>query len=228
MRNVSASCQDDMKWAFSVRSSKETFDLKGDIMSVRRKSKMSWAAVGLLFATAPALGALSGTATISSAPDGLNYDYTIVLTNPAASGSNIGTFWFAWTPPNPIEYDFLPSAATVTGQPLGWVGLASAGSPGNSIEYYNVSGSLIAPGHTGTFKFTSPDSPTTLHGIAFGLFPFTESFIYANATTTPGVAPVEAFAQVNPVFVVPEPSAIALLTAGCIGALCRRRRQPSG
>jgi hypothetical protein len=196
-------------------------------MAARRFGKLSLAALTILFATAPALGDLSGTATISSVIDGTNFDYTIVLANPAASGTDIGTFWFAWSPPgDPTEYDFLPSSPTVTGQPSGWVGLTSTGFPGYSIEYYNVSGSLIAPGHTGTFQFTSPDSPAVLKGLSFGIFPITESFIYATATTTPGIAPVEAYAQVNPVF-VPEPSALCLLAAGALAPLCRRPRRLS-
>jgi hypothetical protein len=194
-------------------------------MSLRSKSKASFVALALFCATAPVLGALSGTATISSVPNGANTNYTIVLTNPAASGTSIGTFWFAWTPPgDPIEYDFLPSSPTVTGQPSGWVGLASAGFPGNSIQYYNSTGSLIAPGQTGTFTFTSPDSPATLQGSTFGI-PNTESFIYATVPSTPGGLPAGSFGQVNPVFIaVPEPSSLALLGTVCIGALCRRRR----
>jgi hypothetical protein len=187
--------------------------------------RVSWAALGVWLAAAPALGALSGTATISATPSGVNYDYTIVLTNPSASGTSISTFWFAWTPPgDPVEYDFLPSAPTQTSQPSGWAGLISPGFPGYSIEYYNVSGSTIAPGQTGTFHFTSPDSPSVLQGHAFGIFPITESFIYATTPSTPGGIPAGSFAQVNPVF-VPEPSASALLAAGCMGALCRRRRR---
>jgi hypothetical protein len=193
-------------------------------MLAHRKSKISLAAIGLLFAAAPALGALSGTATISSAPSGANYNYTIVLTNPSASGTNIGTFWFAWTPPgDPVEYDFLPSNPTPTSQPAGWAGLSSLGNPGYSIQYYNVSGSLIAPGQTGTFQFTSADSPTVLQGLSFGIFPNTESFIYAAPPATPGGLPAGSAARVDPVF-VPEPSALALVAVGCIGALCRRRR----
>jgi len=172
----------------------------------------------LCIVTAPAFGQLSATATISAVADGANFDYTISLTN--TGSSNIGTFWFAWTPPGmPTEYDFLPSAPFAISQPTGWLGPASFGFPGYSIEYNynNNTGNAITPGNTATFSFTSPDSPTTLQGTTFG-FPRTTSFIYA------GAPEVGATAQVNPVF-VPEPSAYALLAVGCAGLLATLRRR---
>ena len=171
----------------------------------------------LCLAIAPAFGQLAGTATIFAAPNGPNFDYTISLTNTGTT--NIGTFWFAWTPPfMPIEYDFLPSAPSSVNQPTGWVGAASLGFPGYSIEFYNSSGSLIAPGQTDIFSFSSPDSPTTLQGSTFG-FPNTTSFIYE------GAPEVGVTARVDPAF-VPEPSTCALLLFGATAAcgIVRRRR----
>ena len=134
----------------------------------------------LLWGMAPVFGQLAGTATISSAPDGANFDYTILLTNTGTT--DIGTFWFAWTPPNqPLEYDFLLSSPLSTSEPVGWVGLASPGFPGYSIEYYNLFGSPISPGQTGTFLFTSSDTPSQLQGLSLGIFPITRSFIYVGA-----------------------------------------------
>ena len=133
-------------------------------------------AVALLSGVTSAFGQLAATATISSVPNGGNFDYTILLTDTGTT--DIATFWFAWTPPGqPIEYDFLPSLPLSTSQPTGWTGLISPGFPGNSIEYYNVSGSAISHGQTGTFHFTSSDSPAQLHGVVFGVFPVTESFV---------------------------------------------------
>ncbi len=191
--------------------------------SAGRKTTLTVMAL-LCLALAPAFGQLDGvsilsaTATISAVPSGPNFNYTISLTNTGTM--NIGTFWFAWTPPMmPIEYDFLPSAPFSISQPAGWLGPASFGFPGYSIEYYNSTGSLIGPGQTGTFHFSSPDSPTTLQGSTFG-FPNTTSFIYA------GAPEVGSTARVNPV-IVPEPSTYVLLAAGAISMLSLRRRRRS-
>ena len=176
-----------------------------------------------MLGSATCFGQLAATATIASVPDGPNFDYTISLTN--TGSSNIGTFWFAWTPPGmPTEYDFLPSLPSSISQPAGWLGPPTPGFPGYSIEYYNYTGSLIGPGQTGTFHFTSADSPTTLQGLTFG-FPRTTSFIYA------GNPEVGSTAQVNPVFVtVPEPATDALLAAALssVGLLSVLRRQWRG
>ena len=167
-------------------------------------------------------GQLGATATISSVPDGPNFDYTVSLTN--IGTVNIGTFWFAWTPPGqPIEYDFLPSSPLSSGGPTGWTGFISAGFPGYSIEYYNISGSAIGPGGTGTFTFTSHDTPAQLQGSMFG-FPNTTSFIYTATPSTPGDPPAGNPAQVNPV-AVPEPSGLVLAVLGLVGLASTCRRQ---
>jgi hypothetical protein len=196
-------------------------------MSGRRVHKICICAVVVgvftMMGSAPALGSLLATATISSVPDPdlSDFDYTIILTN--TGDTNIGTFWFAWTPPEITEYDFLPSLPSSTSQPNGWIGAPSNGFPANSVEYYNDTGSLITPGHTGTFGFVSSDDPNTIkNGVVFG-FPMATSFIYA------GAPEVGAFTRVDPVFVAaPEPSSLLLLAGlGCTATWCRRRRPAS-
>src|SRR5690348_414067 len=101
-----------------------------------RLLRLSSAMAGVLLGSATCFGQLAATATIASVPDGPNFDYTISLTN--TGSSNIGTFWFAWTPPGmPTEYDFLPSLPSSITQPAGWLGPPTPGFPGYSIEYYN-------------------------------------------------------------------------------------------
>jgi PEP-CTERM motif len=186
-------------------------------MLANRPATISAVVAGVLLgAVTSASGDLLATATISSAPNGGDFDYTISLTDTGTT--NIGTFWFAWTPPGqPIEYDFLPSAPLATSQPAGWTGLISPGFPGTSIEYYNVSGNDISPGQTATFQFTSADTPAQLQGLAFGLFPITESFIYSGAPL------VGTAARVDPVF-VPEPSSLILAALSAIGFFWVARR----
>ena len=188
-------------------------------MASLRLGKISVAALVLsLLAAVPAMGALSATATIFGVPNGAAYDYTVSVKDTGTT--DIGTFWFAWTPPGaPIEYDFLPHAPSSANQPAGWVGLISGGFPGTSIEYYNVSGSPISPGQTATFQFTTTDSPATLQGSVFG-FPMTTSFIYE------GAPEVGSFSRVDPAF-VPEPSCRGVIGLGGAALRTRRRRHRS-
>src|SRR5262245_5401665 len=93
----------------------------GNVMVSTRIRELLGAALGLLFfSTGTAFASLAPTATISATPHGANYDYTILLKNTGTT--NIGTFWFAWTPPDlPDEFDFLPSEPLSVSQPPGWV-----------------------------------------------------------------------------------------------------------
>ncbi len=187
-------------------------------MRSRRLSKaLAVASVLFFFVSAlPAFGQLAATATISSVPDGANFDYSIQVKDTGTT--NIGTFWFAWTPPGqPFEYDFLPTAPLATIQPTGWVAPTPSGIPGYSIEFYNVSGSAITPGQTATFGFASSATPAQLMATSIG-FPITTSFIYT------GFPEVGAAAQVGPVF-VPEPTSLVLAAmAGLCCAFAARLR----
>jgi len=174
---------------------------------------------GLLLCGVASAMPLAATATISAAPnpDGVHFDYTIKLTDTGTT--DIGTFWFAWTPPGqPVEYGFLPSSPLSTNQPAGWVAVVIPQFPGTSIDFQNLSGSAVSPGQTATFDFTSSDSPAKLQGLALGVFPITESFIYSGAPF------VGTPAQVNPAF-VPEPASGLLSALGLIGMVAWDRRR---
>jgi hypothetical protein len=164
----------------------------------------------LLLANSTSLAALSATATISTTSTSAPYDYTVNVTN--TGDTDIGTFWFAWTPPGqPTEYNLLPSIPSPTSEPSGWYGYYVSGVsvgnvPGYSVEYYNGFGSPIAPGEMGTFEFMSSDSPSVLAGAAGG-FPITTSVIYSGF---PESGPA-AFVSVT---AVPEPGGIVSAIAG--------------
>ena len=168
----------------------------------------------IVFLPATAFAGLLATATVSTSSTSAPYDYTISLHN--SGTTNIGTLWFAWTD-QPLNYDFLPSSPTVTGMPSGWIAPIqhNAGIPGDgySIEYYNLTGSAIAPGANATFSFTSPDPPATIAGPAF--VPgnqVTTSFIYG------GFPQSDAGFKFN-ASVVPEPSTLLLAGVGIVLSL---------
>jgi hypothetical protein len=177
--------------------------------------------VAVLAIPTSAQAGILASATVSTTSTSAPYAYTITLDNTGTT--NIGTFWFGWTD-TPADYNFLPSSPTVTSMPGGWIAPVTHGFAGDGygIEFYNLTGSAIGAGDSGTFKFTSPDSPATIAGNAF--FPgdkVTTSFVYIG------------FPQTDPGFefnakVAPEPASAALaVTAGSgllFAWLLRRRR----
>jgi hypothetical protein len=165
------------------------------------------------------------TATVATSSTSAPYTYTITLHNTGTT--NVGTLWFAWTD-TPALYDFLPSPPTVMSKPSGWQSpITHNATPGDgyAIEFYNLSGSAIAPGGIATFSFTSPDSPATLGG---------DAFIPPNKVTTSFV--YIGFPQTDPGFqfnatLVPEPSTLALAGVGVglvLITLWGRRRSAIG
>jgi hypothetical protein len=182
-------------------------------------------ALGLILVAAPAIAQLSASATISTSQLVSPFTYTIDLTN--TGSSPISTFWFAWTPPGqPTEYSFLPSVPTSPSAPSGWLDPVVSGFPGYSIEYYDGAGgtNAIQPGHDGLFQFTSADSPTTLQGKAFGVYPILDSTMYASFPESGSDVVFSAtFVQ------VPEPSSIVLAgLGGLAGLMAWRRRRLAG
>ena len=194
-------------------------------MHAKRSALGFCSALVLIFAAAPAFAQLSATATISTSQSISPFTYTIDLTN--TGSSPISTFWFAWTPPGqPTEYSFLPSSPTSPSAPSGWISPVVSGFPGFSIEYYDLAGgtNAIQPGNDGLFQFTSTDSPTTLQGKAFGVFPILDSTIYAGYPEAGSdVVFTATFVQ------APEPSTIVLAgISGLAGLLVWRRRRMAG
>jgi hypothetical protein len=168
----------------------------------------------------PAAGAISATATVSTAQTSSPYTYTATVHN--TGNTTIGTFWFAWTL-TPREYNFLPAVPGNVVSPAGWVAPISHGAtPGDEygIEWFNQTGAAIAPGGIGTFMFTSTDSPATLAGPAwFPGFNVTHSVVYIGA---PEGDPGYAF----DVAVTPAPGgAVMGLGLGLAGLAIRRRQR---
>ncbi|PWU11788.1 MAG: hypothetical protein C5B50_22715 [Verrucomicrobia bacterium] len=142
--------------------------------------------------------------------DAGSYDYTLTLNNRAASTTQIGTFWFAWTASG---LDLMLSAPTATQTPAGWSASVLGGPytqngygyyDGYSIEFTTTTG-YLNPGSSLTFNFSSPDSPTMMSGNNFHFHTAIEtSWVYSGA----------AFSDAGNQFLVqtvPEPSGLGLL-----------------
>jgi PEP-CTERM motif len=176
-----------------------------------------------LIGIVPAFGQIGASGSITAAPDGPNFLYTISLHN--SGTTNIDTFWFAWLP---NDYDFLPSLPTSIVAPSNWTSYVESGFYGNSIEFYDTANSPILPGQTNnSFQFVSPDTPTAL-GKNGGLgVPITYSYVYSNtapAGDDPTGSSIDIFSMtITP---VPEPASMVLASIGGLAGLMiwRRRR----
>ncbi len=181
------------------------------------------AAASLLMAAAgTASAAETASATISSAPSGGAFKYTIALTNTSTDGSKIGTFWFSWIL-SPVETDFMEVAPTSPAVPSGWASLSSHinATDGFGMENLDAAGStdLLAPGNTDTFTFISTEPLSQILGNSTigSKLPETTAVVYA------GLPESDAGFQFN-VVAVPEPVSIAMLALYGGGLLIRRRR----
>jgi hypothetical protein len=167
----------------------------------------------LVVGAVPAFGDLSATATISTSQTSAPFNYTIHLNN--TGDTDIGTLWFGWIP----GYDFMNTSPTNISVPAGWLAYSPGGAGAYSLEMYNYSGSAIAPGDTGTFSFTSTETPTQLKGDSLFGNKVTTSFVYV------GYPQYDPGYQFN-VTVVPEPSTLLLAgIGGLTGLLAWRRRR---
>lgn len=154
--------------------------------------------------------AQSATATISGVLVGGSYDYTVTLMNTGTYSLN--GFWYGW-----IQFlNDLPSIPTSPGNSLGWANTVA----GNSIQWANSTGTALAPGQSGTFTFISTSTPAQMTAGIAG-----ESVAYVNGITGSQSLPGDSTGIFAPTLVAaPEPSSLALLTAGLLGLLVATRK----
>jgi hypothetical protein len=132
-----------------------------------------------------ALLAVAATGTITSAPAGSNFAYTITLNNTGTTP--IETFWYAWIQ-SPFE-DFLKTSPISETSPSGWSPqITNIGSnDGYAIEWTTTTAPLN-PGGSLTFSFVSADNPASVNGdsVFYPGTPVGTSFVYSGAAfTTP-------------------------------------------
>ncbi len=120
------------------------------------------------------------------------YEYTITLTNTAASAS-IATFWFAWD--DVPDVNFMTVSPNIVTMPTNWFGLIThnfgATPDGYGIQFYTpFAGSNLTPSHSLTFVFRSSETPTQMLGASpyEPAFNTLASFVYPNWPPTIGDA----------------------------------------
>src|SRR5947209_6226846 len=164
--------------------------------------------IGLgLILTSAAWASTTATATISSVPNGPNFDYSLSLTN--TGQTPISTFWFGWIP----NYNLLLNQPTPT-SPSGW----SATTPPEDFYtpgFYSIEWQAttdgggtthpLAPGQTLTgFNFNSPDDPGSVNGPSYyfgSFYPSSTSYVYT------GLGQVGTACILKPT-VVPSPAPV--------------------
>jgi hypothetical protein len=185
------------------------------------KGRICWVAASLLMAAAgTASAAETASATISSAPSGNAFKYTIQVTNTSTDGSNIGTFWFSWTLVPDLSYmEIKPTSITL---PKGWVSLISGlntATDGSGIETFDEGGAtdLLTPGNTDTFSFVSTEPLTQILGPSTigAHLAETTSFVYAGMPESDAGFEFQAAT-------VPEPVSASMLVLLGGGLLMRR------
>ena len=174
--------------------------------------------VAMALLAVPARATVSATGVYASQPNGLTFDYNVLLHNTGTQP--IKTFWFSWLP----YLSFLPSLPNSDGSPSGWNGTIVEDTYGNSI-LWSTSGAGIAPGDAlSGFTFNTADDPATLAGNDhyFGFYPVTFSYIYPDTVATPASPlPTPPGTLTLSPGVVPEPGMMGL--AVCALALLQRR-----
>ena len=190
------------------------------------KGFIVWAGVAAAAAGLPAAPAAAGpilvSGTMTATPDGPDFDYTITLTNSAASTDPIRTFWFAWMPGK----DFMPTGPISETAPPGWTATVThfpdVPTNGFAVQFVTSTAPLM-PGESLAFLFKSADSPDRLAGDSpfYPGTPVGTSFVYSGA-------PFQGDSASFVVSSVPEPSSLAQgvvgVLASCAGWGVRRGR----
>ena len=156
-------------------------------------------------------------ATISSVPDGTNFDYTINLTNTSsgASADPIATFWFSWVPGE----NFMSTAPISVTTPAGWKDVITNGgaTDGFAIQFDSTTAANdLAPGASTSFSFVSATTPAQLAGNSpfHSTSPELDSFVYSQGPLMgDGFG---AFLVTPAVSSVPEPSSLVLGLFGVV------------
>ncbi len=156
---------------------------------------------------------INASATFSSQPAGLNFDYTLTLNNNSPPSTPIETFWFGWVPGE----DFLTTSPISVQPPSGWTDTITGGglNDGFAIEFV-TSTAPLNPGSSLTFQFQTADSPAAVAGDSpfYPTTPVGTSFVYQGS---PFASPSESIVA-QP---VPEPSALTLLLLGSVPLAAR-------
>jgi hypothetical protein len=162
----------------------------------------------------------SGVLTSTLDADGTNFDYSITLTNSAASTTGIGTFWFSWVPGK----DFMTDSPISETSPAGWAAKVTHGaSPdGFAIQWIaDTPADAIPIGGSKVFAFKSPETPAQLamNSLASPTNPQLTAVLYNGApfsATSETIVVAQAQA-------VPEPSSLALALVGGVAVFAYKR-----
>jgi hypothetical protein len=149
------------------------------------------------------------------------FHYDLILKD--IGSTNLGTFWFAWTPGE----DFMPASPSSVISPASWTEMVTHAGPsdGFAIQWVAGAGAQITPGNSLVgFGFDSTVTPQQMAGPSpfFTHPPVTTSFVYSGAP----------FSDAGFQFVVrttPEPSTAMSIMIGAaliaIHALTRARNR---
>ncbi len=175
---------------------------------------------GLLLtgSASPASASLIATATYTvsqNSPTSWHYNLTLNDTGT----TNVGTFWFAWTP----GQDYMPTVPANITAPTGWIFTvtgANSGTDGSAIRWVANTGSALTPGTSVSgFSFDSATTPAQMAGLAqyFANPPATTPVVYSSGPFSDAGSQLVAAAT-------PEPGSILLTLFGGMLVACRLRR----